>query len=486
MGTNTSPWSLQDFCRAVCHHHPKTVEISLIQKGVENGLGDRDYTPMPEFLKPLKLLRSIENFQIRDATIFEVPDEIHQDENAIEFHSQMHEHPALELQLTLLAKSNDLLECGFEMYQSVLTYAQAFERQPFFKKEMALDGSQTLNEDDLGDQYGFYHNNVLSNPFKRQFPHPVESALMRAKTASNNEDLPAFKIERIQIIEYLEIQYQRILVTASKLNDFIKENKHNGGLFDADRQNGPYYGAYQDEDYSQKCATALVLLCEYAETFRRDIPLEIKANIRLYQQVYESFYTELGVRSLLQKVETAFEARSWGKFTEYFKSAVDYLDDEYLEIRKARKDLFKWDILELNQVGCDIDLELSRSDEKVKWSINEPILGPEEGYNEDSDYSADGQESDNEHNEDSDAASDEDADLDSDGDSNSDGDDNNEDVVEDDDSGENELEGEEDHEGAGSREDSQVDELATRHDSETLGVSTSMNESALELGEGSN
>jgi hypothetical protein len=61
--------------------------------------------------------------------------------------------------------------------------------------------------------------------------------------------------------------------------------------------------------------------------------------------VYESFYTEFGIRSLLQKVETAFEARNWGKFTEHFKSAVDYLDDEYLEIRKARKDRFKWDIL---------------------------------------------------------------------------------------------------------------------------------------------
>jgi hypothetical protein len=46
---------------------------------------------MPEFLAPLELLRSIEHFQIRDAMIFEIPDEIDQDENTIQYESLMHD-----------------------------------------------------------------------------------------------------------------------------------------------------------------------------------------------------------------------------------------------------------------------------------------------------------------------------------------------------------------------------------------------------------
>jgi hypothetical protein len=199
---------------------------------------------------------------------------------------------------------------------------------------------------------------------------------MRAKAASEIEDLSAFKIERAHIVEYLETEYKRILETACRLNDFIKENKCEGGLFDASREN---HSRWQNENNNRQRATALVLLQEYAESFKRDIPLEIKTEIRLHQSLYDSFYADLWINTLLQQVNTAFETRDHGKFAEYFIYAVDELDEEYLEIREARKQLFKGDILALNQLGCDIDVDFSRCDEKVVWSINEPFIGPEEG-----------------------------------------------------------------------------------------------------------
>lgn len=91
------------------------------------------------------------------------------------------------MELTLLAKSNEVVEYGFEMYGCLLQYAQCFERNVFFKKEMGLgeDEEFRMDEEELGNQHYFNHNNPLQNPFKRDQPHIVEAALLRARKASD-------------------------------------------------------------------------------------------------------------------------------------------------------------------------------------------------------------------------------------------------------------------------------------------------------------
>jgi hypothetical protein len=296
IGGTTPPWALQEFCRALAHTTTKTVHICLNPKYIEDGLGNEDYTDISTLLQPVKLLRSIENFQLRCASIFEIPDEIEQDEDFTISESQLDGLDAVEqVQLTQSAQSNALLECTFELYPVLLRYAQGFEQYPPFKKEMSFDNNERFTEEELGSQYRFYYANPLQNPFRGEdASHPVEAALKRAKTAANCVDLVEFKKERVAVIVYLEPGYQRIFGAACRLREFVLDNKCGGGLFDIHRQ---YYTEDPNDGKNRQRATALVLLKEYIESFKRDMPLEIKSNIRLYQHIYNNIYSSLAVNS---------------------------------------------------------------------------------------------------------------------------------------------------------------------------------------------
>ncbi|KUJ10054.1 uncharacterized protein LY89DRAFT_675549 [Mollisia scopiformis] len=62
-------------------------------------------------------------------------------------------------------------------------------------------------------------------------------------------------------------------------------------------------------------------------------------------------------------------------FKVYFKQAVQDMDVQYLEIRSARKKLFDHDIVQRLK---NVDLELWRIDESIDFSVNEPVIGPDE------------------------------------------------------------------------------------------------------------
>jgi hypothetical protein len=283
-----------------------------------------------------------------------------------------------QVQLTQLAQSNTPLECTYELYPVLLRYAQGFEQHSLFKNER-------FTEEELGFQHRFYYQNPLHNPFRNEdATHPVEAALMRAKTASNYEHLLMFKKERLAVIEYLEPGYQRIFRAACRLRDFALDNKCDGGLFDVHRQ---YYAEGSHYGKNRQCATALVLLKEYIESFKRDMLLEIKTNIRLHQHIYNKFYSSLAINSFLQNLESAFETQDYDRFAGHYISAVDRLDAEYLEIRQARRELFEGGPPELNFRGCDVDLELSCFDKKVDWSVNEISVVSQEEEKEDFDHS---------------------------------------------------------------------------------------------------
>ena len=117
------------------------------------------------------------------------------------------------------------------------------------------------------------------------------------------------------------------------------------------------------------------------------MPLEIKSNIHLHQNIYNNFYSSLAINSFWQNAESAFETQNYDGFAEHFISAVDHSDAECLEIRQARKELFEGGLPELNFRGCDVDLELSCFDKKVDWSVNEILVVSQEEGNEDFDNS---------------------------------------------------------------------------------------------------
>ena len=350
---NSPPWSFLNFCRAICGKPPKSLEIAIIRKSVENGLGDSDYQRIELVLEPIRLIRSIERFQLRDTTPFEIPDDIDEDEDALEYVSHLDDLSAeIEVELTLLAQGHEPLECAFKMYPRILKYAQAFELNINFREEMSLTQDQSLSQEWLGDNFDFYHSNALRNPFKGYLAHPVEAGLMRAKLASDRENLVQFENERANILEYLETQYQRISAASTEVIDFVKTT---------------------------------TLVEEYAEAFKRDMPMEMKKDIRRHQRLFDSFYAGSNCEALMRQLREAFDIADWRRFVNLFRSTVSNLDAHFLLILRTRKQLFEEDDLSLDSVGCNIDSELSRSSEEIDWSLNEPDLDVPEGNNNDFD-----------------------------------------------------------------------------------------------------
>ncbi|PVH73865.1 hypothetical protein DL98DRAFT_42879 [Cadophora sp. DSE1049] len=362
-----------EVCRAISRGHPTHVDIAIIPKGIEDGVFE--YQNMEEALKPLGLLRHIENFQIRDTTPFEIPDIIDQDEDAIEFPSNMEDHAVLEVTLTLSAQSDDPVEKVFEMYGSLLRYAQSFEQLPQFKQEMALEEycSQPAAIDFPDDSIEWDFLSEHLNPFKESgCNHPVEAALMLARTYADNEDGQQFKVERAAIIEYLEPQFQRVSAAASAVVGFVKEEKCRGGILDCCQAT-----LSSDDEYATICATAMMLLEECDTTFRRDMSFHIKVKFRQFRSPFRRIYATTGVgHALMEDLNFALETRNYTGFVNFFKVAVDRLDNLFLEMLRARQDLFKWDVPAFNDRQCTIDPQIERSTENISWEYNEPDLIP--------------------------------------------------------------------------------------------------------------
>jgi hypothetical protein len=370
---NSPPWSFLDFCRAICGKPPTSLEVAVIRKNVESGLVNSDYQTIETVLEPVRLLRSIERFQLRDTTPFEIPDDIDEDEDALEYPSHLDDLSAeIEVELTLLAQGHEPLECAFKMYPRILKYAQAFELNINFREEMSLTQDQSLSQEWLGDNYDFYNSNALRNPFKGYLAHPVEAGLMRAKLASDRENLVQFKNERANILEYLENQYQRISAASTRVIDFVKTEKKVGELLDAESHGDPVRICYDSELALEKIGEAMTLVEEYAETFKRDMPMQMKKDIRRHQRIFDSFYAGSTCETLMGQLREAFDIGDWRRFVNLFRSTTSNLDTKYLSILRARKNLFEEDDLSLNSVGCNINFELSLTDEEINWSLNEP------------------------------------------------------------------------------------------------------------------
>jgi hypothetical protein len=91
------------------------------------------------------------------------------------------------------------------------------------------------------------------------------------------------------------------------------------------------------------------------------------------QRGIEERYSITPAGHALSRLRTAFELDELKNFKERFRTAFEYLDDQYLELVRARKELFKWD--PFNERGCDIEVDLSTCEGRVDWDIAEPYIG---------------------------------------------------------------------------------------------------------------
>jgi len=227
-----------------------------------------------------------------------------------------------------------------------------------------LDSLEETVEDHEPQLYRMYLKHIGSNYFRYAYhvnnefhgytAHPVERALDKARLYSQgcNEyevDMTfqrmhtEFKKQREIILNYLEPQYQRIVEASLQLNQYIKEEKNEGGIF------------VKDENFGYLTSRGVLargrrLLKEYAEALgTQDMHPTIKDVVRDKQNGIRKFNSYLEREQLLEDLSTIMSETNFSdkptQFIMTLQRAIDGMDTQYLRVRAARKSLFKWDAL---------------------------------------------------------------------------------------------------------------------------------------------
>jgi len=368
--------SLINACRLMNKSRPQSLEILVIPRGMEAMPDDGSYLDINVVLRPLHLLRFPEGrFSIRDASFDEVCDDFHDSRIVPVYVSQL-DSTSSHNTLANLIRSQIPVEIGADMYSRLLTYARCFERHPPFKAEMGLQWNEK-EEDEMHSLYPRHYHLHITNPFGHQQLlyrnlHPVEEGLAQAKTDTELEDIAAFKEKRAAILEYLEPQYARIMDTSTNIRQFIKKQKHQGGMLwfneagcwccEMDDFWDPYRHHTPDD-----MAEGLLYLEKYVAAFRRDTPFEVQREIKKQQREFEHYYLATEREQLLVTMNAEFEIQDYEHYDEYFKRIFNHMEAQRMEIIRARKELFKFDLA--NDRRCEIDPELERSEDLVDWDV---------------------------------------------------------------------------------------------------------------------
>jgi hypothetical protein len=374
------------FCRILCISTPQSLDVVVRPGSFFFGkcakANDWKCTPGSEFLydelkpflEPLNLLRKVTRFSLGGTAGTEFPPQPPSSEELDEASIQPRKVPwHIADRIKLLVEGESLVALPFKMTDRLLSYAQAFEWNDTFRKNMDPDSGRKCDgwpSDDYDlDPYG---NRVVydwkmpdfCNPFLRT--HPVEVGLSRAHSAAYRNKISQIKTQRELVVMFLEPQYQRIAVASTVMAQFIKREK---------RANGNFRIAEKDHDTKQVhlrfYAEAVVHLEDYAKAFARDVPPSIRYAIRLVQSRFDVLSPCGDLVKPVSKLLGQLQISSDGQreFFRRYRKAVDALDKRFLQIRQARKDLFDYDI---DNPECDIDLELGRCDEMIDWTVDEP------------------------------------------------------------------------------------------------------------------
>lgn len=360
-------------CRAISGSNIKSMTVCIASRSKKcSSSGADPRIPLSLIVARLKILRNIENFELKIAEKMDLPRG-----HWCRRHRKRGGNAAT-LDLTKLRYLKGVLEGSSpvervdKMFSGLVTYAQAFERNGAFKEEMNpgygeaicrrrcrawRDAQRTLfdPEDDLYSEDwassadGF--NDKLESLFLNDGP-------ILSKAPSNLQVLPVSKImlSRAVVLEYIEPQYQRMMLAYDSLVQFVAEQKNLKGMLFDHVQSDLYHGTWY-------LAEGVILLTELAKSLCREVPQNLKwrfiVGSETLKDIYDDYSRELMLRDLYRKVKG-------GKLTfskvELFQEAVEEMEGQYQEIREARKALFEHD---LHEPDCEIDPEISRSDAKI-------------------------------------------------------------------------------------------------------------------------
>ncbi|QSZ35540.1 hypothetical protein DSL72_008410 [Monilinia vaccinii-corymbosi] len=356
---------LTTFCRSLLLHPPRSLEILILPKRMEDpvhiDLDDLD----KGILRPLLTLHKDVRISFRTAGSGESVDGTEGDH--VPFLPSRGTIQQISERNVKNGTYNEHL--GLE-YKSLLKYAQSFERIDSFKDNMAHPN--TFNPKEVYPE----------NPYKcTGQSHPVEKWLQKASEKSGQEelDVEGFKTIRRNIVQYLEPQYQRISSAGSALNRFIKKNKQKNGILEP-HPRGTFESWPWDERLWESYAEAMLLLEAYIASFDRDAPYHVRIIIRKmgkeYRELVGTLPRNVIFRTICRNYDDSIRIPDQ-RFVADFRKVVDDCTTQWLEIRHARKRLFQWDHPD---VVPEINLELASCDEMVNWDVCEPNLEYEDEH----------------------------------------------------------------------------------------------------------
>jgi hypothetical protein len=343
-------------CEALSKSSMKFLDIAIIP----NNVAVEDLTQLPrscsldKYLKPLDYIRNMERVTVRDADIFEVPDAIHQNENLIQYESQLWDFPEIQVSLVTRLEGNQPVEILSKQYAQTLKYAQCFEEYGPFRLEMALASGEHLQNE---YRYGYYmdSNNEIDfvmedwsemlgrNPFRGTIFHPVGMNLALADLTQQDYDAALFKDYRKKVIKALEPQYQRIAKAAGKIAKCVKQDKLHDGFL-----------SIHHSTAISNYKVPIELLKDYAASFHREIPAELISQFEHHKRRLKALYSMLDSSIMVAKVMRSYDLQQRSShIVDLYQKAVDKLDQRFLAIRKARKELFVFDVLDITGVTLE-------------------------------------------------------------------------------------------------------------------------------------
>lgn len=370
---------LTEVCRALCDTPLNKLTICVVppywdgevitwESGVAAAELERNnHKDIRTILAPLKMLRNLDScdIEIRDAVSeeFFLPYVNANNKNRSLVGSLPRQNTYIP-DIIRLIKGSTPVELGFKMFDLLLSYSQAFERQPALKAEMApLGASNTyLSSSHRREGYHWPHfsgREDFENPFVN---HPVERGLQSAEQfVWDAKDIKKFKKERRKILDYLEPQYHRISGASLNLEQFIKRTKRRGGFLEGNFPDDlrvitnivsglrPFHECllpcHCDNDVMHiDMFTAVYLVREYAKSFERDMPIYVRADIMEQQRHFDDLFIDLPRDQMLSRLDRMLELKQFEGVHVLLRNIIDCIDDQLIEIREARKNLFDADV----------------------------------------------------------------------------------------------------------------------------------------------
>ncbi|ATZ52987.1 hypothetical protein BCIN_08g06010 [Botrytis cinerea B05.10] len=290
------------------------------------------------------------------------------------------------------------VESPSNIYNHLLSYAQAFERYEPFKQHMGANWLYQNSYMGTPNPYKTKSPNPIqySNPFGPQNndykSHPVNRHLSNTAAAVRRHDIAALRKNRKAVIDFLEPQYTRIMKQVKNCREFTEKQNQKFGMWMkvsilqnrilnhpravANSVLGQSSNLRPDEriksiDFSE----ALVVLEEYADSFTRDIPHETRRQIALIRYEYHGHYEimerEVAIHKLQNMVidmprpydEAAVE------FKRLYMLAANDMQRQFLEIRRARRQLVEDDIVR-GRREFPVDFSMGLEDGEIDWCVS--------------------------------------------------------------------------------------------------------------------